>query len=351
MTLMFSEYHLQSLKIVDLLGPIIPLLVITGTLNICRIYSRKLKTTEMKKIILPVTLTFFVPPLIANLVYKQYSVTNIILGSFFIGCLVFPVFNKMPLILNRGVLICYFGKFGLLGSMKNNNQKISNITLWLIVNEFVGIFILKLLSSDFAFAISEDVILKILGNSVIVYFSRAWNLSDGPFIVVILLFDMLLYFKQRYLVDYNLNLISKDREAKGLKHYFTNKADLNKERKRQKEGAESRLKPGAEKETQKDLEEKSTKRMSTKKQSEDQKVKFTDMDTEKGEKEAIQNKSLDQEIENVPATPKRKTKQKIPRTPKKSTKAKLKKAVEESDEEEEPTEKKKTAPGTPKRKK
>ncbi|ELA46108.1 hypothetical protein VCUG_02416 [Vavraia culicis subsp. floridensis] len=232
---MFKSENFISLTLAEVLRPVIPLIVISGTLNMCKVYSRVLATTRTLKIILPVTLTYFVPPLIANLVYKQFYVSNIVIGSFFAGCLIFPVLSRAPHILNLSASLCYIGKFGLFSSMRDNKQSISDVTLWLIVNEFVSIFILKILSNDHSFSISEEIVIRVLGNVILIYMCRIFHANDIVMVLLIIFADVVLYLKQRYLGEALKNVRMNERQ--GLKNYFRKRVDVDKQGKNEPKDA------------------------------------------------------------------------------------------------------------------
>lgn len=195
-----SSYHkyLTTFSLLDVLQPFFPLIAISSTLNICRVFTRGAASVQVFQIILPVTLTFFIPPLVANLVYKQFYVSNVMIGSFLTGFLIFPVLHKIPSVLDMSASFCYIGKFGLLSSMKSNKHSMSNITLWLAINDFVGTFISRVFLNDIRFDVSENALLKLLGNIVLVYICRNYYSSDIFLVILVLSYDAFLFVRERY---------------------------------------------------------------------------------------------------------------------------------------------------------
>ncbi|ELQ76946.1 putative transporter [Trachipleistophora hominis] len=362
---MFKLEDFASLRLVDVLQPIIPLIVVSATLNMCRIYSKLLTTTQPLKIILPVTLTYFIPPLIANLVYKQFYVNNIVIGSFFIGCLLFPVMSRMPYILEMSASLCYIGKFGLFSSMRDSKEPVSNVTLWLIVNEFVSIFILKVLSNEHLFSISEGTVVKTLGNIILIYLCRIFHVNDVLMILLIIMVDILLYLKQKYLGQGLANVRINDRQ--GLKHYFKKRVDMDTQIKKEQKTANgdylrdgkvfdnrenvknggSELEAGNDQKGRKNLAKNGFCEGQEKFQSAN-----SEMDSMSESNTVRLSDIQDMDTADITASKKEKT-TKTPKTPKKNTKAKQKDITELSDEKKSSVEKqtKKASTKTPRRKK
>merc|ERR1711962_1019085 len=85
---------LYNASLVELIDPLVPFFIASNALNILRLLSFGLKTTKIRKLVLPATLTFFIPPLLANLVFKQFIIDNRIIMSFKVALISFPLIVK-----------------------------------------------------------------------------------------------------------------------------------------------------------------------------------------------------------------------------------------------------------------
>lgn len=181
---------IKDAKFVEYIAIILPLILASNALNTIRTLSYNLKTIDIRRLIFPSIIAFFVPPLVANLVYPQFIVNNTVLISFFIAILTFPILSRFPIVLFWVSNFGRFFRFLFLKALRDNAQPISHVTLWPILSDFVGIFVMKILSGKKDFMISEKILINTLSSAIIVYFARTLDLGDSSLIFTVLFVEI-----------------------------------------------------------------------------------------------------------------------------------------------------------------
>lgn len=209
--------NIKDIEFLEYIRSIIPLIIASNALNILKNLSIKYKTEDIRKLIFPAIIAFFVPPLVANLVYKQFIVNNTVLLSFFSAVLVFPIMIRLPFVIFFMTKFGKIGKFLFLRSLRDNKQPIAHVTLWPVLSDFIGIFLFKILSGESNFEISERKFLKTMLSGVIVFIARQLHLNDPGLFLIFLIIEILMFTHEKlYISD---EKTARD-SAKSLLHIF-----------------------------------------------------------------------------------------------------------------------------------
>lgn len=195
---MLNLQDMKNMKMAAYLNPFIPFFIVSNALNNFRILSSGYKTKDLRRLIVPGTLAFFIPPLVANLIYPQFIISNLILSAFLTAILLFPFLSKFPGLLFWSSKFGQFGKFGFLCALRDNDQPISCVAMWLLISDFVGVLITKLLLNDLRFSDSENNILGVSTSILIVYMGRHFKLDDCIMIGLIFISDFVMLIKERF---------------------------------------------------------------------------------------------------------------------------------------------------------
>lgn len=224
---------IKDIEYIECLRSFIPLIITSTALNILKNLSLKCKTKDLRKLIFPAIIAFFVPPLVANLVYKQFIVTNTVLISFFSAVLLFPILIRVPFVIFWMSKFCKFGRFLFLRSLRDNKQPISHVTLWPILSDFVGIFLFKILSGDSNFEISQKTFLNTMLSGFIVFIARQLHLNDSFLFFIILMIEIGMFtYEKLYEMD--------EKVARGSVHSLLHLFDTHKKKKEKSAGMDAK---------------------------------------------------------------------------------------------------------------
>ncbi|KRH94056.1 putative transporter [Pseudoloma neurophilia] len=213
------HYHsdIKDMPFIEFISKLVPFIIVSNCLKIMRNISIQRETSDLRKLIFPTIIEFFLPPLVANLIYKQFILNNMVLTSVACAILSFPVFNRLP------VLLFWTTKFGKIGTilflraLRDNKQPISHITMWPVLSDFIGIFISKIFAGEKDFEVSEQTFLGIMLKTSIIYLSRTLKLNDSQLLLAVVLVEIGMFSYDRLS---NTNDSETKQNVKSLLHIF-----------------------------------------------------------------------------------------------------------------------------------
>jgi hypothetical protein len=88
---------------------------------------------------------FFGGPLIANIIYKQLEIDFVLIGAFSAGIAIFMIIKNISWVKKLSCVAPIAGKLTLLIGLKNNDERLPNVLMWLVVSSFSGLLIRKYL--------------------------------------------------------------------------------------------------------------------------------------------------------------------------------------------------------------
>lgn len=189
---------IKNIKFEQFIPHLLPLILTSNALERISSLSSKLRTTNLKKLIFPALLVFFVPPLVANLVYPQFVVNNLVIISFFSAILIFPMIVHLPMALFWMSKFGKIGRFLFLRALIHNGRPISQVTLWPILSDFVGIFLFKVIIGDHDFEITEKAFINNVSSALIVYFARIFHFTDYTLLFCIIMTELMVFTFDRF---------------------------------------------------------------------------------------------------------------------------------------------------------
>lgn len=181
--------NISKIKINDYLSTFIPILIISGVMNLCNQIHKKKNYNKISELIIPVFLIFFISPLIANLVYVQMIISGKLLIYFFSGIIFYYVFKKYRF---EFKFLGFIGNVSFLVDLKNNDKSLEMVVCWYLVNEFVGVFVRQLVVREFEFILSDYQFFRIIGSVLLICVSKKLELSDIFFVFLLVSMDFIL---------------------------------------------------------------------------------------------------------------------------------------------------------------
>lgn len=178
--------YMEQLVKAKIVSSISPLLIVTGTTSLCLTVQKYNRVSSIYEIIPPVFLLFFISPLFANLVYPQMIITKDLVIFFFVGILLFFILRRIKYskYLNYLGII---GKIQMLIDMKNNKQPVENVVMWLLVNEFIGIIVRKIVLEGCENYYTENFyLMELISTISILIMCKMFKLPDIYFVIMIL---------------------------------------------------------------------------------------------------------------------------------------------------------------------
>ncbi|KAG0441982.1 hypothetical protein DMUE_0638 [Dictyocoela muelleri] len=182
--------NLKKANITKMTSSLSHLTTITSTTSLCLDIQKSNGTTKITEIIPSLFLLFFISPLFANLVYPQMVITKDLVIYFLIGIILFMIVRNIKFIRYLNYL-GIIGKINLLIDMKNGNQSLENVIMWILMNEFVGIIVKKIVLDDDKYTIDNVYFIELISTLSVLSICKVFNLPDILLIFLIFVIPLL----------------------------------------------------------------------------------------------------------------------------------------------------------------
>lgn len=160
-----------------------PALTSGSALNTCISLGNQGLNRSFLHFLVPSFLLFFGAPLYANLVYKHMVVDKNMLGAYFLGVTLYLLVGKVDVVRKACFIFPVVGRTLMLRGMCKSTEPLTNVVMWLIMNEFIGITLRKVFFGDSAVDLADQDISILMENILIVCAGRNFKLPS-IFVVV-----------------------------------------------------------------------------------------------------------------------------------------------------------------------
>ncbi|TBT98876.1 hypothetical protein CWI39_2235p0010 [Hamiltosporidium magnivora] len=162
-------------------------IALSNTLNSALYLEHHGIVMEFPHTVVSTFFVFFLPPLIANTVYSQFMVTSILLMCFGFGILIFPYFKNLQFMFGITHIFSLVGRVLLLLDMKNSRKgTFTQMFMWLLIVDFVGMAVKKYFIRDRSRRIDEKEMFKLMCEVTVLYVFRKLRYSDSGMAACIL---------------------------------------------------------------------------------------------------------------------------------------------------------------------
>jgi len=191
-TLSVVEYNIsQHFK------KILPLIIVSNAVNNCLLLEGYNVVPRFKNMILPSTVSFFVPMLLSNLVFVFARISPTLLISFLVGNIIYLSIGSIPVVKEFFSLFGIVGKVSFLLAMKKNIQPFYMVLSWTIISDIVGITLKKVLSGQNEFSITNEQLDNLILDIMILGIAKKVQLTEIEFVFVFLLLYFCMRIKNR----------------------------------------------------------------------------------------------------------------------------------------------------------
>jgi hypothetical protein len=177
---------LHSFKADSILSHLTPATIIGCVIHSNMNLDSRNRADTLGQIFIPSFISFFVSPLFANLIYRQMQINTTVIGSYFAGIAMFIAFRNNAEIRKMTVIFPILGRIGMICGMKNSQEKIYNVIMWLIMCDVVGSVVDCFLSGEGKPNFAKKDFTDLAVNIVTVFIGRTFNLDDFVVILIIL---------------------------------------------------------------------------------------------------------------------------------------------------------------------